>query len=168
MAGFFVGKEVKMKNYSKYEFEKRKDKTWKKEQKGGFKCSHCRQWVVINEFMGTANRNHCNLCLWSKHVDDNKGDRKSSCLAGMQPIGLTFKQEGQGKQGEIMLIHLCSVCERLSINRIAADDMSDVIIAVFDNSQDLDNNLKQELLAEDIYLLENTDRQGLIVQLFGK
>jgi len=168
MAGFFVGKEVKMKNYGKYEFERRKEQTWKKEQKGGFKCSHCRQWVIINEFMGTGNRNHCNICLWSKHVDENKGDRKSYCKAGMQPIGLTFKQEGNGKQGEIMLIHLCSICERLSINRIAADDMPDEIIAIFDNSQKLNDNLKQKLLAEDIYLLVKSDKEELRIQLFGR
>lgn len=169
MAGFFVGKEVKMKNYDKNEFEKNRENLWKNEQNaGGFKCSHCKQWVIINEFMGTRNRNHCNLCLWSKHVDEKKGDRRATCQAGMQPIGLTFKQEGYEKQGEIMLIHLCSVCERISINRIAADDRSDEIITIVDGSQSLGDNLRQRLLAEDIYLLVNSDRKEVCKQLFGK
>ncbi|HSX40049.1 MAG TPA: RNHCP domain-containing protein [Candidatus Saccharimonadales bacterium] len=156
-----------MKNYGNYD-EKRKEQQWKNEQNaGGFKCSHCKQWVIINEFMGTANRNHCNICLWSKHVDEKKGDRNATCQAGMKPIGLTFKHEGYGRQGEIMLIHLCSICGKIAINRIAGDDMPEEIIEIFDNSQSLDNNFKQRLLAQNIYLLENSDRRELLIQLFG-
>jgi len=124
-----------MKNYDNYD-KKRKELQWKNEHNaGGFRCSHCKQWVIINEFMGTTNRNHCNLCLWSKHVDEKKGDRKSLCQAGMIPLGLTFKQEGYGRQGELMLIHLCTVCQKLSINRIASDDITDEIIDVFEQSK---------------------------------
>lgn len=168
MAGFFVGKEVKMKNYGNFD-DKRKEQQWKYEHNaGGFRCSHCKQWVVINDFMGTANRNHCNICLWSKHVDEKKGDRKALCHSGMKPIGLTFKNEGYGKQGESMLIHLCSVCNKVSINRIAGDDFTDVIIEVFEQSKNIDEDLKARLVAEDIYLLDENDRQELFIQLFGK
>ena len=41
--------------------------------------SRRKRWVVINDYMGTKNRNHCNLCLWSKHVDEAKGDRRADC-----------------------------------------------------------------------------------------
>jgi len=158
-----------MKNYDKYRHERNKERQWNKEQNaGGFRCAHCRQWVVVNEFIGTLNRNHCNLCLWSKHVDEKKGDRRAFCQAGMQPIGLTFKREGYGKQGEIMLIHRCSGCGKVSINRIAGDDFTEGIIGVFEYSKDLSNTLKQRLAGEDIYVLVENDKQELFNQLFGK
>src|SRR3984885_5895723 len=114
-----------MKRYenSRFDHDKYRAKQWHSEHKaGGFRCSHCKQFVVINDIMGTANRNHCNMCLWSKHVDETKGDRRSSCNGGMIPIGLTFKHEGYGRIGEMMLIHLCSSCQKISINRVARDD----------------------------------------------
>jgi len=102
-----------------FDNEKRKEKEWKKEHAaGGFKCSHCKQWVVINQFIGTANRNHCNSCLWSKHVDEQKGDRRAVCEGGMRPIGLTFKQEGWGRQGEIMIIHECAGCAKFQLTEL--------------------------------------------------
>lgn len=168
-AGFFVGKEVKVKNYDEnYNFEKKKEKQWKKEHNEGFRCSHCKWWVVSNAFMGTANRNHCNLCLWSKHVDEKKGDRKSLCQSGMKPIGLTFKQEGHGKQGELMLIHLCSICGKISINRIASDDFAEEIIVIFEESQALDERRRTELIKESIYLLGMGDKEEVFTQLFGR
>lgn len=150
-------------NYEREIQQKRHDE----QKSGGFKCSHCKQWVVINPFIGTSNRNHCNLCLWSRHVDNKKGDRKSECHGGMRPIALTFKHEGNNKQGEIMLVHLCAVCDKVSINRIAGDDIEDHILAVFAESLELDPALKQRLLDEDIYQLSAADRRIIHIQLFG-
>jgi hypothetical protein len=81
-----------VKNYDgKYYVERNRDKNKYKEYKAqGFRCSHCREFVIINEFMGTNNRNHCNICLWSRHVDNKPGDRRAMCHAGMKPIGLYF------------------------------------------------------------------------------
>lgn len=65
----------------------------------------------------------------------------------MRPIGLTFKYEGYGRQGEIMLVHECSACGKLSINRIAGDDSNDRIITVFNSSLSnsvMSRNLKKE------------------------
>ena len=151
-----------------FNFEKHKAQDWKREHKaGGFKCSHCRQFVVINDIMGTANRNHCNLCLWSKHVDENKGDRRSNCNSGMEPLGLTFKHEGYNRIGEIMLIHLCSTCQKISINRVARDDEENIILDVFNRSLCLRSDIKSMITAADIYLLLETDKQELIRQIFG-
>lgn len=158
-----------MKNYDKYHNEKKREQQWNKEQHaGGFRCAHCKQWVIINEFMGTANRNHCNFCLWSKHVDEKKGDRKAVCKGGMQPIGITFKQEGYRRQGEIMLIHLCTLCSKISINRIAGDDISEEIMTTFNYPHELSHNMKKRLAHENIYVLVKSDRQELCNQLFGK
>jgi hypothetical protein len=150
-------------NYDKY-----KVKQWKREHDaGGFRCSHCRQFVVINDNMGTANRNHCNWCLWSKHVDETKGDRRATCDGGMEPIGLTFKHEGQNRIGEIMLIHLCSVCQKISINRIARDDPEPSILNIFSSSLGLDESIKIRLRKADICVLTKNDREEIDAQLFG-
>lgn len=143
-------------------------------KKSGFKCSHCRLWVPVNEFIGTAHRDHCSFCLWSKHVDLEKpGDRKSECKAGMEPIGLTFRQEGLDKageprQGELMLIHQCAQCDKISINRIAADDNSEAIIALFETSQQLDPETTSRLEKDEIHLLTEKDREEIMTQLYGK
>jgi hypothetical protein len=148
--------------------EKKRAKNRKRQNDaGGFRCSHCRKFVVINESMGTANRNHCNWCLWSKHVDEMKGDRRATCQGGMRPIGLTFKHEGHGRVGEIMLIHLCSTCQKLSINRIARDDPEAYVIAIFKDSYELEQGMKHRVAANGIYLLGDTDEHELSTQLFG-
>ncbi len=150
-------------NHDKYRAQK-----WNREHKtGGFKCSHCKQFVVINDIMGTVNRNHCNWCLWSKHVDEAKGDRRSNCNGGMKPVGLTFKHEGQGRIGEIMLIHLCSSCQKISINRVARDDPEHKIVEIFKESFSLDNSIRQRLDKARIYLSSEIDEQELNIQLFG-
>jgi len=161
-----------MKRYdysSKRNFEKHRLQEWIREHKaGGFRCSHCKEFVVINDLMGTANRNHCNWCLWSKHVDESKGDRRATCHGGMRPVGLTFKHEGRGKTGEIMLIHLCLSCTKISINRIARDDPETQILAVYNNALSLNEEQRASLLANGIYLLTAHDRTEVMVQLFGK
>jgi hypothetical protein len=154
--------------YDDFNHDKQKKQEWKREHNaGGFRCSHCKEFVVINDIMGTVNRNHCNWCLWSKHVDEAKGDRRSSCNGGMEPIGLTFKHEGFNKIGEIMLIHLCSVCSKISINRIARDDPEDSILQIFSQSFGLSEDIKQRLDKENIYLITDVDQQELHIQLFG-
>jgi len=150
-------------------FEKHRAKDWKREHNaGGFRCSHCKQFVVINEIMGTANRNHCNRCLWSKHVDETNGDRRATCHGGMRPIGLTFKHEGYNCIGEIMLIHFCSICQKISINRVARDDLEDGIINVFSQSLNLNEDLKSRLRKDNIHPLNAQDRRELHIQLYGK
>lgn len=94
----------------------------------GFTCSFCQKFVPLTKKMAVRNRNHCPFCLWSKHLDSKTaGDRKSECLGGMEPIGLTSKKSGldkwgKTKEGEWMLIHRCQKCGKISLNRLAADD----------------------------------------------
>jgi hypothetical protein len=146
--------------------QKRKNKPLSAEQKsGGFRCSHCRQWVVINHIMGTANRNHCNMCLWSRHVDNDKGDRRSECRGGMEPIGLTLKHEGFGRVGELMLVHECRSCSKLSINRIARDDYDGEILNIFEQSRKIDQSQLTHMAREGIELLDEADE--ICRQLYG-
>jgi hypothetical protein len=77
---------------------------------------HCRL-DVPTDAPGTAHRNHCPNCLWSRHLDEEPGDRASDCLASMEPIAITVR-----KDGEWVLIHRCNGCGTLSSNRISGDD----------------------------------------------
>ena len=94
----------------------------------GSNAASCKSWVSSSrEACGVNHRNHCPFCLVSLHVDQTRaGDRRSACRSRMVAIGLTFKKvskryPGEG-QGELMLIHRCTGCGKISINRIAADD----------------------------------------------
>lgn len=124
----------------------------------GFKCLNCQCFVPTDKYIGTAHRNHCPFCLWSQHVDQSQeGDRKSSCQAGMEPIGLTFKKEKPDKyhpeeKGELMLVHRCTGCGKISLNRIAADDETGEILKLLEKSKGLNEE----------------DRQEVQIQLFGK
>ena len=92
-----------------------------------FRCKHCRA-EVPGTAIGTRQRNHCPICLYSLHVDESIGDRKSNCLGSMKPTGLTTK-----KDGEIMIVHKCEKCGKISNNRIAGDDNTDTILALADD-----------------------------------
>ena len=61
-----------------------------------FRCAHCRLDVSMDA-PGTAHRNHCPNCLWSRHVDDDTpGDRDADCRSAMEPIGVTVRDRGSG------------------------------------------------------------------------
>ncbi len=112
-----------------------------------FNCDNCQKEIKTTGFIGTKNRNHCPFCLYSKHVDIKPGDRKETCQGLMQPIGLTFKHEGEGKQGEIMLVHKCLVCNKESFNRIAADDDPLKILSLAKDNQI--EEIKKQLFGKD-------------------
>jgi hypothetical protein len=85
------------------------------------------------------NRNHCPYCLWSRHLDWREaGDRMSNCRAPMEPVGLTTKwsrnKYASERDGELMIIHWCTGCGKLVINRIAADDGAEDLLALFERS----------------------------------
>jgi len=136
-----------------------------------FVCINCHREVKLSGG-GTQNRNHCKYCLWSKHVDTSPGDRIASCGGKMKPVGLTFKKEGldkygKPKQGELMLVHQCNTCGKLSINRIAGDDDPEVISFVFEESLSR-SDIADFFAAQGIVLLEEKDRDEVKTQLFGK
>ena len=81
-----------------------------------FTCIHCRCKVDPRSF-GTRHRNHCPHCLWSRHVDDEPGDRRCPCRSPMEPVGVEVRGGG-----EWALIHRCVGCGQLKTNRIAGDD----------------------------------------------
>jgi hypothetical protein len=138
----------------------------------GFVCKHCRNFVSSAFLLsGVHNRNHCPYCLWSRHLDlEAAGDRLSACKAPMRPIGLTIKlsrrKYGFGR-GELMLIHQCSDCGRLSINRLAADDDPESIFSIFEQSLRMEAPLRQRLASERILPLLEKESASVRSQLFG-
>jgi DNA-directed RNA polymerase subunit RPC12/RpoP len=139
-----------------------------------FVCDACGAEVVVNDAMGTAHRNHCPVCLASKHVDDSvSGDRAAQCGGVMLPIGLKFKavttdRWGGQRYGELMLIHRCEQCGKISVNRIAADDDPKKIEAVFVESLTLPEADRTKLAGQGIHLIEEAERGEIKKQLYGK
>ena len=140
---------------------------------GDFKCAHCHALVSSAHMLsGVNNRNHCPYCLWSCHLDlFAAGDRLSACKAPMRPVGLTMKK-GRNKyqhdpRGELMLVHECTDCGTLSINRIAADDDSATVMAVFQESLMLSHQVHQMNQQSGITILKKEDSKIVHTQLYG-
>ena len=192
---FFIGVPMKHKHITRFNeeefldaaFEKRRKHTfhnWEDKNREdqphdgkiyekGFTCAQCGFSVTTDrEQSRVNNRNHCPRCLWSRHVDEFKArDRKADCKSRMQPLGLTLKKSpkryNREVQGELMLIHRCTGCGKLSINRIAADDDAMAIYQVFNRSVALSMKWKDLLKNEGIRLLGNADLTVVYSQLFG-
>jgi len=82
-----------------------------------FTCGHCGAQVSGNGYT-----NHCPRCLWSKHVDNNPGDRENPCSGLMKPVGV----EPDGK--EYIIIHQCETCGIKKRNKSSVNDDFDDII----------------------------------------
>ena len=139
---------------------------------GDFKCAHCNYIVPSAHWVsGVNNRNHCPYCLWSCHLDlFAAGDRLSACKAPMQPLALTTKRSrdkySHGR-GELMLVHMCTNCEDISINRIAADDDTDTLLEVFNASLAIPARTHYLLQENEIAVLYLDSLPVLQLQLFG-
>ena len=92
----------------------------RRDRRGGpnsFRCRHCGLDVPM-QAVGTAHRNHCPNCLWSRHLDgDTPGDRAAECGSLMEPIAISVRGDG-----EWVLVHRCLACDRVHLNRTSADD----------------------------------------------
>lgn len=137
-----------------------------------FRCKNCKQMVFYTSNMGTIHRNHCDKCLWSLHVDTKPGNRSSTCRGRMKPIGLTFKHNGWDKygnerRGDLMIIHICTKCGIININRIAADDPYYKIAEIFNESMSMDSDLKRKISENGITLLGADDIEDINTSFYG-
>ncbi len=101
-------------------------------ERNDFRCIHCKQPISAIGW-GTKNRNHCPLCLWSRHVDDTIGDRANPCRAPMEPIAIAVRDaddRGTRGIGEWCVIHRCTACGFHRTNRIAGDDRELTLLAL--------------------------------------
>ncbi len=139
-----------------------------------FTCAHCHYPVVtLPHISGVQNRNHCPFCLWSRHLDlYQAGDRLSACKAPMRPVALSLKltpkKYASQQPGELMVVHLCAGCGKLSLNRLAADDDLDELFRIFETSFSLDGFLCQRLSESDIHPLTAGDQSLVRLRLLGQ
>lgn len=91
-----------------------------------FICENCGTKV---EKLGYSCRNHCNHCLYSKHVDKNPGDRLEKCHGLLEPIGI----EMSNKKGYV-IVYKCKKCGQIRKNKAAKDDDFETILKVSKNS----------------------------------
>ncbi len=86
-----------------------------------FICENCKSEVSKHP-SGSA-RNHCPKCLYSKHLDaEFPWDRASECQGLMKPIWLDHR-----KNKGLMIVHECTQCQKIMLNRVADDDNQEVI-----------------------------------------
>ncbi len=90
-----------------------------------FKCENCGNVV---EKLGYTCRDHCNKCLFSKHVDKNPGDRDEMCHGLLEPIDV----EINSKKGYV-IIYKCQKCGMIRKNKVANDDDLEVIYKIMKN-----------------------------------
>lgn len=91
----------------------------------------------------------------------------------MKPIGLTFKHSAVNpftgrSNGDLMVIHMCTNCGKISCNRISGDDNEYVILSVFDESIFLDEAMSSRLKRNGISILTKDDKDDVKVALFGR
>lgn len=141
---------------------------------GEFRCLQCGARVVVDPLhSGVNNRNHCPYCLCSRHLDmQAPGDRLSACRGLMQPIGLSRKP-GRNKyaareSGELLLVHLCAECGRVSLNRLAADDDPEQVEAALRAASHLDVETRSRLALAQVSLLDEGEADFVRAQLYGK
>jgi hypothetical protein len=72
----------------------------------------------------------------------------------MEPIGLTFK-----KDGELMIVHKCLRCGKLSPNRIAGDDNTFTLCSLIEKPDQSNCGIK---------LLTLEDKDQVLTCLYGK
>lgn len=79
--------------------------------KEDFICGHCSA-----EIKGNGYTNHCPKCLYSRHVDNNPGDRANSCKSLMKAVFLLKKGSN------LSIIHECTRCRVLKVNKVQEGD----------------------------------------------
>jgi hypothetical protein len=89
-----------------------------------FHCVRCSQPITA-QAQGTAHRNHCPWCLWSRHLDETPGDRAADCGGAMEPIAVWLRPGG-----EWAIIHRCRSCGELHSNRVSGDDNEVALMAI--------------------------------------
>jgi ribosomal protein L37AE/L43A len=86
-----------------------------------FVCENCGARVAGNGYT-----NHCPVCLWSKHVDINPGDRAADCQGLMQPVSV-FYQKGKWR-----IKQQCLKCGHQFVVDSAKEDSQEALRAVVD------------------------------------
>ncbi len=79
-----------------------------------FVCQNCGHSVPIAK---STCRDHCSVCLWSLHVDDNPGDRNANCGGMLKPLAYSsHKKKGY------MIHYSCQKCGAEKVNKFLEFD----------------------------------------------
>ena len=84
-----------------------------------FICEHCGEEVIGNGYT-----NHCPHCLWSKHVDNNPGDRAAKCGGLMKPAKTEYEH------GQWIITHTCQICGHTKRNKTSPNDNTDTLAKI--------------------------------------
>ena len=90
----------------------------------------------------------------------------------MQPIAIAFKDykinpfTNRGS-GELMIIHQCLNCGKISPNRIAGDDNEYQILSILKESTDLNKKLAIQLRNMGLELITTSNSEEALTSLFG-
>lgn len=85
----------------------------------GFVCEHCSKQVSPHP---TTSRDHCNFCLYGKHVDINPGDRLNECRGLLKPIGLRISN------GKTQIVYDCDSCGARVYCIASKDDDNNLLV----------------------------------------
>ena len=86
-----------------------------------FICDNCHKKVNKLEY---SSRDHCPYCLYSKHVDNNPGDRNNPCKGLLKPIGIEKYKD------TYKILYKCEKCKKEHKNIVAKDDNIEELIKV--------------------------------------
>ncbi len=88
-------------------------------RKEDFTCENCGLKNIGNGFT-----NHCNACLYSKHVDVSPGDRLAVCGGLMKPIFVSYTNKDE------YILHKCVKCGFERKNKVQEDDSIDMLTKI--------------------------------------
>ena len=91
----------------------------------------------------------------------------------MKPIGLMFKLSEvnpfSGRaNGDLMVVHECVHCGKISANRISGDDCTHIILNVLEGSLSISDSKRAALLHRGISMLTLVDMYEVKVALYGR
>jgi Zn finger protein HypA/HybF involved in hydrogenase expression len=89
-----------------------------------FTCEHCGHHVEGNGYT-----NHCPHCLYSKHVDNEPGDRAATCGGMMPPTHVEYEKR------EWILTHTCERCRHTKRNKMTREDRMDVAVTLIEKKE---------------------------------
>ena len=84
-----------------------------------FACERCGAFVK-----GDGYTNHCPKCLWSKHVDNNPGDRANTCGGLMKPV------RTEGTVAAYYVVHKCERCGEIARNIAQKTDSMEALLNI--------------------------------------
>jgi exosome complex RNA-binding protein Csl4 len=84
-----------------------------------FICENCG-----SEVEGDGYTNHCPVCLWSLHVDNEPGDRANNCNGLMEPFNVLYTSN------ESKLEHKCTKCGMIKKNKVSKRDEPNAIAKI--------------------------------------